>query len=404
MVEHTSTTPSLGSRQSAHQSDSELRLSSGALDSDRSGVTMGAISRRKVISTDASNLGWRALFEGRPVFGQWSDREKRLHINCLEMMAVENALRHFLPHLQGHDVLVRSPLSSRRLDLASSSRALVSACMDNQRIPVGLPEGVVNTITQSRAPSTRRLYASKWSVFASWCSAKGSDPQTCGVAEDAGQLAVWSSHYNLELITLKTVEMIVDFRRRPGKWITRLRLQPLIALLHLGLSTPPGLFPPSAPPDSIVLAASPGSLVPPFLAPPWSDVVLPAPWTFGSIWLRRPSGSNTALSPNCSTLGFTSIGFISVHRPLSVNSQASTMAPPSLYAPVGQCPGCALAPHLSVPGSSHHRRHPDLSLCYFPRFPALHLLLSSSTVPTLPPQPHCYGVMMCLPGVGTNVM
>ncbi|XDV46686.1 hypothetical protein PO909_014528 [Leuciscus waleckii] len=34
----------------------------------------------------------------------------------------------------------------------------------------------------------------------------------------------------------------------------------LIALLHLGLSTPPGLFPPSAPPDSIVLAASPGSL------------------------------------------------------------------------------------------------------------------------------------------------
>ncbi|CAM4727891.1 unnamed protein product [Leuciscus chuanchicus] len=69
---------------------------------------MGAISYRKVISTDVSNLGWGALFKGRPVFGQWSDQEKCLHINCLEMIAVENALRHFLPFLWGHHVLVRT--------------------------------------------------------------------------------------------------------------------------------------------------------------------------------------------------------------------------------------------------------------------------------------------------------
>ncbi|XDV50765.1 hypothetical protein PO909_019777 [Leuciscus waleckii] len=53
----------------------------------------------------------------------------------------------------------RAPLSSRWNDLASPSRALVSACVDNQWIPADLPEGVINTITQSRAPSTRRLYA-----------------------------------------------------------------------------------------------------------------------------------------------------------------------------------------------------------------------------------------------------
>ncbi|CAM4728577.1 unnamed protein product [Leuciscus chuanchicus] len=76
----------------------------------------------------------------------------------------------------------RPSLSSPRLDLAFSSRALVSACMDSQRIPVDLPTGVVNTITQSRAPSTRRLYASKWSVFNKWCTAKGLDPQACGVS------------------------------------------------------------------------------------------------------------------------------------------------------------------------------------------------------------------------------
>ncbi|XDV15909.1 hypothetical protein PO909_015850 [Leuciscus waleckii] len=72
------------------------------------GVTVGVISHRKTISTDASNLGWGAFLEGRPVYGLWSDREKCLHINCLEMLAVENALKHFLPYLRGHHVLART--------------------------------------------------------------------------------------------------------------------------------------------------------------------------------------------------------------------------------------------------------------------------------------------------------
>ena len=71
-------------------------------------VTIWAISHRKVISTDASKLGWGALFEGKPVFGLWSDQEKCLHINCLEMIAVENALKRFLPFIQDHHALVRS--------------------------------------------------------------------------------------------------------------------------------------------------------------------------------------------------------------------------------------------------------------------------------------------------------
>ena len=40
----------------------------------------------------------------------------------------------------------------------------------------------MNTITQSRAPSTRRLYASKWSVFSKWCTDRDLDPRTCEVA------------------------------------------------------------------------------------------------------------------------------------------------------------------------------------------------------------------------------
>ena len=55
--------------------------------------------------------------------------------------------------------------------------------MGDQRIFVDLPEGVVNTIAQSRAPSTRRLYASKWSVFNKWCAEKSLNSQSCGVPQ-----------------------------------------------------------------------------------------------------------------------------------------------------------------------------------------------------------------------------
>ena len=42
---------------------------------------------------------------------------------------------------------------------------------------------MINTITQARAPSTRRLYASKWSVFSGWCTARSLSPLDCEVTE-----------------------------------------------------------------------------------------------------------------------------------------------------------------------------------------------------------------------------
>ncbi len=38
-----------------------------------------------------------------------------------------------------------------------------------------VPENVLNTISQARALSTRRLYALKWSVFSTWCTAHSAD-------------------------------------------------------------------------------------------------------------------------------------------------------------------------------------------------------------------------------------
>ncbi len=50
-----------------------------------------------------------------------------------------------------------------------------------QLIASGFPTEVVETILQSRAPSTRKLYALKWRVFTSWCGDCQLDPVHCPV-------------------------------------------------------------------------------------------------------------------------------------------------------------------------------------------------------------------------------
>lgn len=72
-----------------------------------SGVRLGLTSKRKVFTTDASNSGWGALLEANPASGFWSAPERRLHINCLELLAVFLALKTFLPAIRRHHVLVR---------------------------------------------------------------------------------------------------------------------------------------------------------------------------------------------------------------------------------------------------------------------------------------------------------
>ncbi len=56
-----------------------------------------------------------------------------------------------------------------------------SAPLASQWELADLPESILNTITQARALSMRRLYALKWSVFAAWCSILGADPVSCDI-------------------------------------------------------------------------------------------------------------------------------------------------------------------------------------------------------------------------------
>ncbi len=74
----------------------------------RSGVRMGAIHHRHMITTDASMTGWGAVFEGRPASGEWKEEFLFWHINCLELRAVFLALKYFLPVLGEHHVIVRT--------------------------------------------------------------------------------------------------------------------------------------------------------------------------------------------------------------------------------------------------------------------------------------------------------
>ncbi|KAI2655439.1 Protein P [Labeo rohita] len=50
-----------------------------------------------------------------------------------------------------------------------------------QLIASGLSTEVVETILQSRAPSTRKLYTLKWKLFTSWCGERQQDPANCPV-------------------------------------------------------------------------------------------------------------------------------------------------------------------------------------------------------------------------------
>ena len=62
--------------------------------------------------TDSSNEGWGAHLEQTSTKGLWSDREKRLHINALELKAVSPDLQRFKVQCQNQRVLVATDNST----------------------------------------------------------------------------------------------------------------------------------------------------------------------------------------------------------------------------------------------------------------------------------------------------
>ncbi len=81
-----------------------------------------------------------------------------------------------------HSPEAGSPLSGEQDDMAPPARAVGPASLATRWEPACLPECVLNTISQARAPATRCLYAIKWSVFSAWCLTQGEDPFVCNVS------------------------------------------------------------------------------------------------------------------------------------------------------------------------------------------------------------------------------
>ncbi|MGH0151685.1 UNVERIFIED_CONTAM: hypothetical protein FKN15_019756 [Acipenser sinensis] len=72
------------------------------------GVALGSITRREVITTDASSSCWGAVWNGRGAQGVWQPPWVGLHINVLELQAVFLALQSFFQEVQGRHMLIRT--------------------------------------------------------------------------------------------------------------------------------------------------------------------------------------------------------------------------------------------------------------------------------------------------------
>ncbi len=74
------------------------------------------------------------------------------------------------------------PFSSERHDMASTARVMGPVYVAARRELFSLPERVLNTMAEARAPSTRRLYALKWSIFLACCQDRDLEPVTSEVS------------------------------------------------------------------------------------------------------------------------------------------------------------------------------------------------------------------------------
>ena len=64
------------------------------------GLPLATKETEMTLFTDASSSGWGAQLGSCSTQGQWSASQRLWHINVLEMQAVINDVRDFLPHLR----------------------------------------------------------------------------------------------------------------------------------------------------------------------------------------------------------------------------------------------------------------------------------------------------------------
>ncbi len=80
-----------------------------------------------------------------------------------------------------------------------------------------LQSRMLDTLTEARAPSTRRLYALKWGVFVKWCGQANIDPATCTVSDVLSFLQYMLDSGSLPSTLKVYVAAIASFRSPQGE-------------------------------------------------------------------------------------------------------------------------------------------------------------------------------------------
>ncbi len=156
--------------------------------------------------------------------------------------AVNMGLHYILQHLDRPGTYVRILF----VDFSSAFNTIIPDTLQNKLTQLSVPTSVCQWITSfltdrqqlvrlgkfsssthaisTGAPQGGVLSPLLFSLYTNDCTSKdpsvkllkfADDTTVIGLIQEAKELAVWCSLNNLELNTLKTVEMIVDFRRKP---------------------------------------------------------------------------------------------------------------------------------------------------------------------------------------------
>ena len=70
-----------------------MDFSVGALEWENSSIKTSPIYT--ILQSDASPMGWGAVCQTSRIGGLWTQEEKSLHINCLELKAITLAVQSF---------------------------------------------------------------------------------------------------------------------------------------------------------------------------------------------------------------------------------------------------------------------------------------------------------------------
>ncbi len=110
-------------------------------------------------------------------------------------------------------------ISGGRLGVAPEPGTMEPSCVDAPGLSGeidALQSRVIDTLTEARAPSTRRLYALKWGVFVKWCHQAHIDPVTCTVLDVLSFLQYRLDSGSLPLTLKVYVAAIAAFRSPQG--------------------------------------------------------------------------------------------------------------------------------------------------------------------------------------------